>query len=72
MSQNDVETTPDAGQKAAPSGKPVAKRPKATKETAPAEATGQKKLAAIDNIMVAIKDLNVLELSQLVKALEAA
>lgn len=43
--------------------------PRTAEETAKVEKKGQK--TAIDNIMAAIKNLTVLELSELVKALEA-
>ena len=43
-------------------------KPKAAK--APAKATKAKKTSAIDDIMNAVKKMNVLELSELVKALE--
>lgn len=71
MSENEVETgkqTVDAEKQ--PSAKPAAKKPKAVK-TAPAEVGKAKKPAAIDDIMATIKNMTVLELSQLVKALEA-
>jgi large subunit ribosomal protein L7/L12 len=62
------ETTPGAEQEAAEAArKPAAKKPKATKE----DTGGQQAPAAIDEIMTAIKNMTVLELSQLVKALEA-
>ncbi len=52
-----------------PAPEKEAKKPKeAAEKPAPAKA---KKSAAIENIMTAIKDMNVMELSELVKALEA-
>jgi large subunit ribosomal protein L7/L12 len=62
------EITPGAEQEAAEAvRKPAAKKPKAPKE----DTGGQQAGAAIDEIMTAIKNMTVLELSQLVKALEA-
>ncbi len=71
MSPNDVETTLDAGQ--TPSKNPAVKKTKAAKdvqEQAPTEVKQQKGTTTIDGIMAAIKNMTVLELSQLVKALE--
>ncbi len=55
---------------------PAAEKPKAVKSTvskqkAPVAVKGEKKSAAIEDIMATIKNMTVLELSQLVKALEA-
>ena len=74
MSENEVEKIQDTGDEAAkgeqqPSAPPVAKKPKAAK---PAPAVEKKrKTAAIDEIMTTIKNMTVLELAELVKALEA-
>ncbi len=72
MSPNDVETTPGADE--TPSKKPAVKKPKAAKdvqEEASAEVRQQKRTTTIDEVMAAIKNMTVLELSQLVKALES-
>ena len=50
--------------------KPKAEKPVATKQKAPVAVKGEKKSAAIEDIMATIKNMTVLELSQLVKALE--
>ncbi len=71
MSPNDVETTPVTGQEAAPTVKPALKKTRTTKEVAPTEIKGQQKPTTIDEVMATIKNMTVLELSQLVKALEA-
>ncbi len=76
MSPNDVETAPDTGQETTPGGQPAVKKTRTVKKAtsqqpAPAEAKGQKKPTAIDEVMATIKNMTVLELSQLVKALEA-
>jgi large subunit ribosomal protein L7/L12 len=71
MSPNDDETMSEAGQ--TPSKKPAVKKTKAVKDVqkqAPAEVKQQKGTTTIDGIMAAIKNMTVLELSQLVKALE--
>jgi large subunit ribosomal protein L7/L12 len=75
MSPDDVKTTPDAGQEAASSGGPTPKMAKTSKKAvsrkeATAVAKEQKKPSAVDEIMAVIKSMTVLELSQLVKALE--
>lgn len=59
-----------------PQAEEVAKKPKATKAasskaSASAKTEGDKKGAAIEDLMATIKNMTVLELSQLVKALEA-
>ena len=51
--------------------KPEAETPQATEKPAPAKAEKVKKSAAIEEIMPAIKKMTVLELADLVKALEA-
>ncbi len=58
--------TSAAGEEAAEAGKKPARKAKTTKESE----IGGNKLAGIDDIMQAIKSMTVLELSQLVKALE--
>ena len=72
MSENEAEKLEGTGKEAAEgeqqsSEPPVAKKPKATK-TAPA--AEKKKTAAIDEIMTTIKNMTVLELAELIKALE--
>jgi large subunit ribosomal protein L7/L12 len=68
MSPEDVETTAETGQEAEAGPEPTAKKPRATRATA--EKKGQEKPASIEEIMAAIKNMTVLELSHLVKALE--
>jgi large subunit ribosomal protein L7/L12 len=51
--------------------KPKAAKPEAVEAAAPAKAEKTKKSPAIENIMTAIKGMSVLELAELVKALEA-
>lgn len=72
MSQDEVKTGGEAtGEVAAeaPQAAAEVKKPKKAKAAA-AEAPKGQKSAAIEEIMAAIKNMNVLELSQLVKALE--
>ena len=72
MSQDEVKTGVEAtGEVAAeaPQAAAEVKKPKKAKAAA-AEAPKGQKAAAIEEIMAAIKNMNVLELSQLVKALE--
>ncbi len=79
MSPDEEKTTSEATKEVA-AGEPKAaaepeKKPKKAKEetpaeAAPAKATKAKKSAAIDDILAAIKTMTVLELSELVKALE--
>ena len=69
MSENDVQVTPDAGQEAA-GGETAVKKSKTAKKTVsqqkvPAEVKESKKPAAIDDVMATIKNMTVLELSQL-------
>jgi len=87
MAENEEKKMPDTNDKAEeakaeaeqqPSAKQVAKKPKAAKaatgksQTTEAEVKKEKKKAtAIDEIMATIKSMTVLELSELVKALEA-
>ena len=87
MAENEEKKVPDTNDKAEeakaeaeqqPSAKQVAKKPKAAKaatgksQTTEAEVKKEKKKAtAIDEIMATIKSMTVLELSELVKALEA-
>jgi large subunit ribosomal protein L7/L12 len=59
------EVKTEAAQAEAPAEKEETKKPKAAKAEKP------KRAAAIDDIMTAIKGMNVLELAELVKALEA-
>jgi len=63
----------DEQQPAAPQAvkKPKGAKATAGKEAAPAKAEKAKKPTAIDEIMATIKNMTVLELSQLVKTLEA-
>jgi len=70
-------TEEEATEKKAPA-KRAAKKPAAakttaatSKEAAPAKAEKAKKAPVIDEIMTAVKNMSVLELSELVKALEA-
>ena len=80
MAEKKAKVEPGTGEEAAevekqPSAERAVKKPKAVKadvseQQAPAKAEkGQK--AAIEDIMAAIKNMTVLELSELVKALEA-
>jgi len=75
MSENEVEVGRDTGGEKA-EGEQVAKKPKAVKAApskpqAPAKAETGKKATTIEAVMATIKNMTVLELSQLVKALEA-
>ncbi len=73
MPQKEAETTkqtaPEATEGKRPSSAKKAAAPKEAKETA-AEAKAAKKAPATSDIMAAIKGMTVLELSELVKALE--
>ncbi len=82
MPENEVEVGHDTGGETTveseqqPLAKQVTKKPKAVKAPpgqpqAPAEVGTGKKAIAIEEIMAAIKNMTVLDLSQLVKALEA-
>ena len=71
MSPDDVEVTTDPGQEAVPEGEPAGKKTRSTRKAVPAAQKGQKKSATIDELLSAIKNMTVLELSELVKALEA-
>ena len=81
MSENEVEIGHEAGGETAegeqqPLAEQVAKKPKAVKAAsnkpqAPAEVEKGKKVIAVDEIMSALKNMTVLELAELVKALEA-
>ena len=74
MSPNDIEATPNAAQEDAPAEEKVVKKAKTAKPAAsqqPAAAKAEKKLTNIDGVMDTIKNMTVLELSQLVKALES-
>ena len=82
MLENEAETKPESGGEATGTEEPspaeqVIEKPKATvtadEPPAPAKKAGKtaKKTTAIDEIMAAIKNMTVLELAELVKALEA-
>jgi len=81
MTENEVEIGRDIGgekaeSKQQPLAKQVAKKPKAVKAApsqpqAPAKVETGKKAIAVEEIMAALKDMTVLELSKLIKALEA-
>ena len=71
MSANEVEIGRDSGEEAA---KQVVVKPRKTAKAAidePPHAKVEKKATAIEKIMATIKNMTVLELSELVKALEA-
>ncbi len=80
MSENEVEKTEEVGEKKVegeqqPSAPAVAKEPKAVKATAkeqkaPAKAKKAAKPGAIEEIMATIENMTVLELAELIKALE--
>ncbi|HEY33583.1 MAG TPA: 50S ribosomal protein L7/L12 [Dehalococcoidia bacterium] len=65
MTEENTEVTQEATAEEA-----EGKKPKATKAKAPAKAEKAKKSSSLDDIMNAIKSMSVLELSELVKALE--
>ena len=78
MSENEVETGQETGEKTVeaeqqPSELPAEKKTKAAKKAVSQQprAEVKQKATAIEEIMAAIKNMTVLELSQLVKALEA-
>ena len=81
MSEDEVKMEPDSGVETAEGEQqsatsPKAKKTKTAKATtgepeAPAAAKKEKKSTAIEEIMATIKNMTVLELSELVKALEA-
>lgn len=76
MSQDEEKTGTETGEEVAAeepqaAAPEAAKKPKKAKTTASAEAPKAQKAAAIDDIMAAIKNMTVLELSELVKTLEA-
>jgi len=81
MSADEVKVEQDAGVEATESNQQPAAKPKAKKAKTAAAVTGEqeapvavkkeKKSAAIDDIMATIKNMTVLELAELVKALEA-
>ena len=73
MSENEVETVESEQQLSVPQAVKKPKKAKAVagEEAVPAEAEKGKKLPAIEKIMAAIKSMTVLELAELVKALEA-
>ncbi len=73
MTENEVETGQGTGEEKA-EGEEVAKKPKAVKAAAgkpQAKMEASKKVVAVEDIMATIKNMTVLELSELVKALEA-
>jgi len=81
MAENEVEVGRDTGAEKAegepqPVAAPVAKKPKTVKAApskpqASAKVEAGKKVTTIDEVMATIKNMTVLELSELVKALEA-
>ncbi len=81
MSENEVEIGREAGEETAevvqqPLKEQVAKKPKADKAAsnkpqAPAKVEKGEKAVAVEEIMSALKNMTVLDLSELVKALEA-
>lgn len=72
MLENEVETGQESGGETTGSKRVVKKAKAASEPSAPAKkAEKTKKTAAIDEIMAAIKNMTVLELAELVKALEA-
>ena len=72
MLENEVETGQESGGETTGSKRAVKKAKVASEPPAPAKkAEKPKKIAAIDEIMAAIKNMTVLELAELVKALEA-
>ena len=75
MAEGEVETGIDTGEEKE-EGEQVEKKPKAVKATpnkpqAPAKVESGKKATTIEEVMATIKNMTVLELSQLVKTLEA-
>jgi ribosomal protein L7/L12 len=75
MSPDEVEVVAEAGQEDVVAAEPAEKKAKTAKAAsgkgqATAAKKGPAKAANIDEIMVAIKNMTVVELSQLVKALE--
>jgi len=78
MVENEAEKVQETSEEKAadaqqPSAEQVAEKPKAAKAAAgkaPAKADKAKKATALDEIMTAIKGMTVLELAELVKALE--
>jgi large subunit ribosomal protein L7/L12 len=79
MSENKIETGQDSGEettkgKKQSSTKQATEKPKTTKATSKQESSakvGEKKPTAIEGIMATIKNMTVLELAELIKALEA-
>lgn len=79
MSENEVETGHDTGEETAKGKKQsdtkqATKEPKTTKAASKLESPAkveEKKPAAIEGIMTTIKNMTVLELAELIKALEA-
>jgi large subunit ribosomal protein L7/L12 len=77
MSENELEATQDTGNEVeepkvekSKAEEPKAVKSTASKQKAPVAAKGEKKPAAIEDIMATIKNMTVLELAQLIKALE--
>ncbi|UCB42796.1 MAG: 50S ribosomal protein L7/L12 [Dehalococcoidales bacterium] len=70
MSEENVEVTQEAAAEEAATEEVAEKKPKATKAKAPAKAEKPKKSSSLDDIMNTIKTMSVLELAELVKALE--
>jgi len=79
--ETEAPVAPDTGEEAAPveeqpKAKPAAKKPakkaeaEVTEAKAPAKAEAKGPTVAVDDMIAAIKNMTVLELSQLVKALE--
>jgi len=79
MSENELEEAQEAGEEAVegeqqPLAQPVTKKPKAAKATTSepkSPAPEKQKAGVIEEIMTRIKNMSVLELAELVKALEA-
>lgn len=72
MSPDEVQTTPEAetAPKEAPAKRTKAVKEPASQQPATVEAKGPKKPTSVDEVMATIKNMTVLELSQLVKALQ--
>lgn len=75
MAENKIETAPETGEEAATTEQPPAAEKKAKKGASQPTATATKtektkKATGIDEVMTVIKNMTVLELAELVKALE--
>lgn len=70
MTEENKEITQEAVAEEAVTEEVVEKKEKATKAKAPAKAEKAKKSSSLDHIMETIKNMSVLELAELVKALE--